>query len=192
LGMERETSSRELDDVTDEYMIANLRDGDTSACRRLYDVYKPLIVSRCAAILDDPHDVDDAVQEALIKIYRFANTYDSRRSGSDIRRWISKIACREAIAISMRLQHRRRFENVSEYELIPERRPESSKTREIYDEVALKMMALPERLRQSISLYYERGLSQTEIARCCRCDQSTVSDRLRQGINRLRREFERP
>ncbi len=59
--------------------MARLADGDRTAFDPLYDALWPVVASFCARRLGDASRGEDAAQQALVKVFEKASTYDARR-----------------------------------------------------------------------------------------------------------------
>ncbi|MDQ5831848.1 MAG: RNA polymerase sigma factor [Actinomycetota bacterium] len=75
--------------VSDEALVARVRQGDDRAFERLFERYHPQLRSFCAHMLRDRDDGEDAVQQAFISALK-----DLRGSTKpvDFRPWIYQIA----------------------------------------------------------------------------------------------------
>jgi RNA polymerase sigma-70 factor, ECF subfamily len=136
------------------------------------------------------HDVDDAVQEALMRAWR-------RRAscrGEDHLPWVRQIARNEAL----RLLDRRRTR--SERELLDDERFLSGVSDDAAEEATedlLRRLQVGEvvgRLsvddRRLLALRYAKDLSQPEVARMLGIPEGTVKVRLHRLRGRLRKELE--
>ncbi len=70
-------------------LIAAATRGDHDAFRALTEPWIPELRARCARILGNPHDADDAVQETLIKAWRKLGSY---HASGPLRAWLHTIA----------------------------------------------------------------------------------------------------
>jgi RNA polymerase sigma-70 factor (ECF subfamily) len=86
---------------TDARLIAKTLEGSEKAFRRLVDRHHPLVYSVVRGVLGDRDDVDDVVQEVLIKMYRGLSTF---RGDARLDTWLYRIARNEAINAARRAQ----------------------------------------------------------------------------------------
>ena len=155
-----------------------------------WDVMRAVATREARRFLMASHDVDDVVQEALVRAWR-------RRAscrGADRVPWMRQIARNEAL----RLLERRRVR--SERELLDDQRllaavPDDDAEEEREDmllrmqvEEVLRRLSVDD--RELLALRYRRDLSQPEVARMLGIPEGTVKVRLHRLRGRLRRELE--
>ena len=73
----------------EQRLIAAAMGGDHEAFRALTEPWIPELRGRCARILGNTHDADDAVQETLIKAWRKLGSY---HASGPLRAWLHTIA----------------------------------------------------------------------------------------------------
>ncbi len=125
--------------------------------------------------LANSQDADDAVQEVFLRLYQRKGTFDGEEH---LRRWLLRVTvnyCRDL----MKSPWRRRVA----LEELPET-PVFDKPREaaLYREV----MALPEKYRTVLNLFYYEELSVREIGDLLGLGSSTVTTRLARARKRLK------
>lgn len=121
------------------------------------------------SILRNEADCADAIQEALIHAWRRIGTLREERYFDT---WLVRILMNECYTIM------RRSKKPVAYRP-PEQPPEN---RELHD----ALMALEEKYRLPLTLYYMEGYSVGEIAEMMRLPQGTVKGRLHRGRARLK------
>nr|WP_325195239.1 sigma-70 family RNA polymerase sigma factor [uncultured Oscillibacter sp.] len=126
-----------------------------------------------------PQDADDAVQEVFLRLYTYGQPFESPEH---LRRWLLRVTvnvCKDTLKSPWR---RRRVP----LEAVPDQpafdRPEE---RELYQAV----MALPEKYRTVLDLFYYEELSTKEIAALLRLRQSAVTTRLSRARELLKRQL---
>lgn len=60
-------------------LLGRLADGDRTAFDPLYEALWPIVRAFCARRLGDPAGVEDAAQQALVRLFEKASTYDPTR-----------------------------------------------------------------------------------------------------------------
>ena len=144
----------------------------TSAVERCQNtVYRTALHS-----LGSPQDADDAVQEVFLRLYRRKEPFDGEEH---LRRWLLRVTvnyCRDVLKSPWR---RRRVS----WEELPET-PVFDKPQQaaLYREV----MALPEKYRTVLNLFYYEELTVKEIGDLLGVGDSTVTTRLARARRRLR------
>ena len=139
-------------------------------------------------VLRNPHDAEDAVQEAFLDVWKTAARYD--RARSSVRSWICLLTHRRAVDLARR-EARRRLADGTAHEL-----PEDSYSAEEavvlrFDRrrVVAALHTLNDRNRELLELSYYGGLSQSELARRFDMPLGTVKSRMFQALAQLRGEL---
>ena len=125
-----------------------------------------------------PQDAEDAVQEVFLRLYTEEKTFDGPEH---LRRWLLRVTvnvCKDALKSPWR---KRRVPLDS----IPEPVFEQPEQRELYREV----LALPEKYRTVLGLYYYEELSTKEIAALLNIRQTAVTTRLARGRELLKQRL---
>ena len=125
-----------------------------------------------------PPDAEDAVQEVFLRLYLREGPFDSPEH---LRRWLRRVTvnvCKDALKSPWR---KRRVS----MESIPEPVFEEPEQRELYREV----LALPEKYRTVLGLYYYEELSTKEIAALLNIRQTAVTTRLARGRELLKQRL---
>ena len=148
--------------------------------QRLIALYKNDLMRMSCACLKDPALAEDAVQETFIKAYQAMATF---RGDSSEKTWLMRIAintCR-----NIRRDSWFRFVDRS---ILLDTLPSHATNNE--DRALLEaVMALPYRNKEVMLLYYYQGLTLEEISNTLDVAVSTVSTRLKNARERLRREL---
>lgn len=165
--------------------------GNADAFETVYDRHGGAAFSLAYRITGNRATAEDAVQEALISLWRSGTRFDARRGS--VRSWILGIVHNRTIDLVRRnLVHQRRRasdEGIEETHEAPERtyaevarRDEASTVRAAIDE-------LPSDQERVIELAYFGGFSHSEIAEMLETPIGTVKGRMRLGLDKLRREL---
>ena len=123
-------------------------------------------------------DAEDAVQEVFLRLYMEEKPFDGPEH---LHRWLIRVTvnvCKDALKSPWR---KRRVP----MESIPEPVFEQPEQRELYREV----MALPEKYRTVLDLYYYEELSTKEIAALLGIRQTAVTTRLSRGRELLKQRL---
>ncbi|MDE6454788.1 MAG: sigma-70 family RNA polymerase sigma factor [Dysosmobacter sp.] len=144
----------------------------TAAARR----YQNMVYRTALHALGSPQDADDAVQEVFLRLFRYQEPFDGEEH---LRRWLLRRTvnyCRDVLKSPWR-RRRVSWEEVPETPVFD--RPEQAA---LYREV----MALPEKYRTVLNLFYYEELSVREIGELLGLGASTVTTRLARARTRLR------
>ena len=130
----------------------------------------------CYAQLRQPCDREDAVQETLRKCWQKRGQLRDERY---LQTWVVRVLLNECHGIQ------RRSARVQPAEQLPECAvsPQPMGQGRLHD----ALLALPEKLRMPLVLYYMEGYSVEETASMLRVPQGTVKTRLRKGRQELKK-----
>lgn len=126
--------------------------------------------------LGSPQDADDAVQEVFLRLYSYRGTFEGEEH---LRRWLLRVTvncCRDLLKSPWR-NRRVPLEALPEPPVFD--RPEQAA---LYREV----LALPEKYRTVLYLFYYEELTVKEIGELLELKDSTVTTRLSRARDRLR------
>ena len=179
--------SKASEGLADPDLVAQLAAGSQEAMAELYDRYGRLAYSVALRVLGDPGRAEDAVQEAFLKIWNHAASFDARRGS--LRTWLlTSVRNRSVDYLRGRGAHERQ-----ELELKPalaEVAPRSDPWREVslsLERSAVRdaMSNLPAEQRQAVELAYFAGYSHREIAEMTSVPLSTVKGRMRLALEKV-------
>ncbi|HET6448720.1 MAG TPA: sigma-70 family RNA polymerase sigma factor [Conexibacter sp.] len=137
-------------------------------------------------------DVDEVVQEALVRAWRRRGTCQ----GDDRMPWMRQIARNEALRLLERRRRRSEFELLDDETLLrsvaDEEALEEQEGMLLRMEVEQVVGCLSVADRQLLALRYERDLTQPEVARMLGIPEGTVKIRLHRLRGRLRKALDAP
>ena len=171
--------------IWDDLLVRVGRDRDKSAFKQIFGYFAPRVKSFLLRFGTDMSLAEEIAQEAMIMVWRRAETYDPRQSGAST--WIFTIARNKRI-------DRLRRENRPLPDMTdPALMPEKVETGEIQvarqqqeKKIRHALKNLPEEQAKMIfSAYYEEK-SHREIAEESGVALGTVKSRIRLALNRLR------
>ena len=187
-------SDRNLNDLSDEELILEFQKNNTErAFEILVQRYKNPLMNFVFRYLGDYESCTDVVQETMIKVYRYKDTYQSIAKFST---WIYTIAGNLA---KTELQRRKRRtilsinafgkDNDEDYEIPDENyRPDKLTDSGIKDEIIQKaFMKVSEAYRKAVILRDIQELSYEEIADIMGITVGTVKSRINRGRAQLQK-----
>ena len=159
--------------------------GDRESLSELAALSDPYLRSVCRGILRNTADADDAVQDVLVSVLRWASTYTP---GRNAKAWIGAIARNTAAQACGR---RRRWAAFVARQLRdPACRNEGGGAagghEELMERVRRAAERLPARLRVVLHARYAQGHTITQTAKDLNLPAGTVANRQRQAVLRLR------
>jgi RNA polymerase sigma-70 factor (ECF subfamily) len=184
-------------------LLLKAQKGDEAALVRLFAEAEPVIWRLAYALLGDPHEADEVVNETFLKLWKKLATYDPERGASG-RTWVYLIAERRA------RDHRRKIERRRKHEVSGLPRPSNDSEgdspfdppdrdnlappdaadlpyRRAMLRRALAKLRLPD--RRILELYHLDGHSYDEIARQMGISIKAVGPRLTRARDRLARQL---
>jgi len=170
-------------------LITRMAAGDQQALAEFYDTHSVTLYSLALKMTKDEKEAEDAVQDAIIYIWRKAGTYDSQLSSPFS--WVVMILRNKAID---RIRSRHRVERIVERataEWLPllaseDESADETVSREQRTLVRTALKRLPDEQRQAVELAFFSGLTHEEIAAHLATPLGTIKARIRRGLLRLR------
>ncbi|GHA79146.1 RNA polymerase sigma factor [Pontibacter akesuensis] len=178
--------SREPQNISEEELVARLREGDTKAVSQLYDMYNAALYGVVLQIVKVEETAEDVLQEAFVKIWNSFPSYDA--SKGRLFTWMINV-CRNLAIDKIRSKQHRVSLKTREIPASPRAdmgsdsfKPEHIGLREITE-------ALNPDQKLIIDLMYFEGLTQSEIADEYQIPLGTVKTRARSAIKVLAKMF---
>jgi RNA polymerase sigma-70 factor (ECF subfamily) len=172
--------------------MLRLREGDDLALNEIMDRWTPRVASYLTRYLGNESDALDLTQETFVGVYRARLSYKPKAKFST---WLFGIATNQA---RQRLRWRRRHPEVAfelEHESAHERNPlivasgdpgKDALQAERAIAVRDAVLALPDDLREAVTLFEYEDLSHAEIAVIAKCSNKAVETRLYRARQQLR------
>jgi RNA polymerase sigma-70 factor (ECF subfamily) len=183
--------NRNLRELSDEELILEFQQNENvQAFEILVQKYKNPLTNFVYRFLGDYEACVDVVQETMIKVYRYKDTYSSVAKFST---WIYTIAGNLA-RTEYRRQRRRQFFSISDvgdehktFDIPDETyRPDVITDSGIKDEAIQKaLLKVSEAYREAVILRDVQGLSYEEIAEILGVNEGTVKSRINRGRSEL-------
>jgi len=176
-------------EVSDEALFAGYASGDPEAAAHFVDRFQRRVYGLALAIVRAPTDAEEVAQEAFVRAWRFAASFDERR-GSVVA-WLLGIT-RNVALDSVRGRGRRPepvAETGSDLEVDPTDVVGAVVERADARRVAELMRALPESQRRALVAVTLWGMTTREVAEAAGIPQGTVKTRVRLALRKLRDEM---
>lgn len=181
-GGEPEVQTQRL--IIDEELIVRIGRDDRSALEELYTLTERALYSYVLAIVKNPYDTQDIVQDTYLKVRASAHLY--QKKGKPMA-WLFTIARNLAMDL---FRQNSRFLSEEAYEM--EDTIEYSYVTEVTDRLVLEtaMNILAERERQILLLHLVGGLKHREIAANLGLPLSTVLSCYQRTLKKLKHFLE--
>lgn len=164
-------------------------DVDTDAFAHIVDRYTPMVLARCQRELG-PADADDAVQAVFLVLWR--RWHEAPTAGPGMSSWLYQTAGLVVKRAHRDRTRRRRAEDRAPLPAEPVPGPDASievgEARRLLDAA---LAALPAVEREAVVLSHLSGHSYAEVAAHQGCSKATVANRVRDGLDSLRRALAR-
>src|ERR1700751_1326599 len=169
---------------------------DTGKLEDAVSRHLPMLYRRAYRFVDNPHDAEDAVQDARLSAYKHLDQF---KGGAKITTWLTSIVTNSALTQlrkKSRHPHTSLDESVADEQdyrvsdtLADERpSPESEYIEaELHGNLMRSVTDLPPALRRVVQLRYMDGLTTNEIARILGVPGGTVKTRVSRARSKLRR-----
>ncbi|MHC5037484.1 MAG: RNA polymerase sigma factor [Planctomycetota bacterium] len=163
---------------------AFFRHGNRKAYEKIVDRHAGFVFNIAFGVLHERNLAEDATQDTFLTLLKTSRAF--RPTGS-FRAWIGRIAFHRALDLQRRGIRRQKMEKRAAIEK-PEgdRNMDSDKTSQLAELKAL-VSRLPLKLRTPVILKYFQKVPQGEIAAILGCSERTVSNRIQESLQRMRK-----
>lgn len=148
---------------------------DDSELAQRIEKMTPTLFRICYAQFSDPHDREDAVQEAILKVWQKRGTIRDER-------FLQTFVVRTLLNTCRDMQRKCRRVQPAEDLPEPPQIPDPSRSR-VHD----ALLSLGEKWRRPILLHYMEGYPVEDVAKMLRLPVGTVKTRLRCGREKLKK-----
>ncbi|MCH9684121.1 MAG: sigma-70 family RNA polymerase sigma factor [Deltaproteobacteria bacterium] len=166
-------------------VLAALAQGRTTVAEAMAELYPSIhgpVRRLCSALVREPGEVDDVVQDVLLAIYRGLPRF---RGDAQLLTWVRRITIR----VALRHRDRRRQSSTDalplELAAAPPRDPVEAD--QLRNQLLVALRGLPAPQRTVLALALIEGLPQAEIAQVLGIPAGTVWSRLHHARRRLAR-----
>jgi RNA polymerase sigma-70 factor (ECF subfamily) len=148
----------------------------------LYRKFGPAIYSRCRRLLKDDALAEDATQEVFVRVMKHI---EAAPDDSAALAWIYRISTNYCLN---QIRDRSRQAEPTAPDELPEGEGETLEPQMLDRELAMKLVErTPEKLRETVVLYYVDGLEQEQVAKTLGISRRTVINRLQEFQERSRK-----
>jgi RNA polymerase sigma-70 factor, ECF subfamily len=159
--------------ISDNQLIAGLREGDREAYRILVDRYHVKVIRTCTGFVHSTADAEDIAQEVFIEVFK---SVDRFRGDSELSTWLYRIAVNKSLNFLRKSARRKVFSFITGQPeegrpLVPERAAgtesnadEAMIRREQASALERALASLPENQRTAFVLNKYEDLSYKEIS----------------------------
>lgn len=192
-GVETLSAARSREEFIADDLIRRMVAGDPQALRDLYELWAPTLLGIALRLLRDRTLAEEAVQDAFVRMWRRAADYDPAAGRPFV--WAYSILrglCLDRLRKNTRQKRGGdiRFETISGIETDQGAASELI-CREVAEQIARGLAALPEAERRCLELYIFQEFTQQEIADQTSSPLGTIKTRVRRALRTLREIIDR-
>jgi len=175
-------------DASDEALLAGFATGDPDAAGAFVHRFQNRVIGLASLITRDAADAEEVAQDAFVRAWRYAASYDPRRGS--VPSWLLGIV-RNAAVDRVRVSSRRRETPLDEIagDAWMEHSPDAADAVADLDAAApivAAMQALPAEQRAALVAVTLYGLTARELSQVTDVPLGTAKTRIRLGLRRLR------
>lgn len=158
--------------------------GNREAVSLIYDNYGAVLFGLCQRMLGSKEDAEEVFQEAMIKIWRYAKSYDPDKAR--LYTWMMNVTRNTCIDQIRKNDRRPQIQDIDTHVYNVDSAAQSQTP---VDHIGLRkeIDKLRPEERKVLELAYFKGFTQGEIAKDLNIPLGTVKTRARKAINELKR-----
>ena len=176
-------------DIKDQALVIELKDGSQLAFKQLFDRYTPRIYRFAKSYLKSDADAEELVQDVFLKLWEKRETLDESKN---IRAYIFKIAINSIYNLSKR-QNYKQIYNEFVTNNFTQGGNEFTWNEVVYNELKvllnLYIDKMPAQRRNIFLMSRKHGLSNQEIAKNLNISPRTVENQIYRSISYLRKQL---
>jgi RNA polymerase sigma-70 factor (ECF subfamily) len=178
-------------DASDEALLAGFATGDPEAAGAFVRRFQHRVIGLASLITRDAADAEEVAQDAFVRAWRYAASYDPRRGS--VPSWLLGIV-RNVAVDRVRVSSRRRERELDDtfadgwLEQLPDA-ADAIVDRDAAAPVVAAMQVLPPEQRQALMAVTFYGLTARELSQATHVPLGTAKSRIRLGLRRLREQL---
>ncbi len=172
---------------SEKKLLEQAAKGDSEAFSQLFLTYKTLVYRVVYRLLRIQEDVDDAVQQTFIEVYKSLPGYEGK---SKFTTWLYRIA----VNVSIQHLRKRRSDTISDFdpEILPsETNKDNLEHWELHKQIETALDAIPIKKRVVVVLHDIEERTMEEIAAILNIPLGTVKSRLFHGRDEMRKKLQK-
>jgi RNA polymerase sigma factor (sigma-70 family) len=174
--------------LSDEAMLAGMSSGDPDAAAAFVDRFQRRVYGMAFSVLQDRQAAEEAAQEAFVRAWRHASTYDPRKG--NVAAWLLMIA--RNVSINLLPSHRSYPVDPDDLPELQDgelQEPDEGQLAPVSEPVRKALMRLPAEQRRPLVLAVFYGYTAREVSELDETPLGTVKTRIRAALMRLRSEL---
>ena len=174
--------------LSDETLLAGLSSGDPDAAAAFVDRFQHRVYGMTFSVLRDRQAAEEAAQEAFVRAWRHAATYDPRKG--TVAAWLVMIA--HNVSINLLPSHRAHPVDPEALHRLPDPQPSpglDGQLAPVSEPMQKALMRVPAEQRRALVLAVFYGYTAREVSELDGTPVGTVKTRIRTALMRLRAEL---
>ena len=177
-----------MGEQADLTLIAACQQGDSTAFRRVFEIYRDRVYGLCRNMAGNAAEAEDLTQEIFIRAF---GNIASFRAESAFGTWLYRIAANRCLAETRRNRpHFASMEEMAERNAVPmfagPNPEEQLVDKELAQRVEAAIAALPEKQRLMFVMGTQLGMRYREIGEIVQCSEDAVKVRIHRARKRVR------
>jgi len=164
-------------------LLARARTGDLDAFVQLIGMHDRALRALAYRLLEDPHQMDDAVQEAYLKAFRSLRGFEGRSAFGS---WLHRIVYNVCMDLLRQRSSRNGRISLSVADEMPDSMPDPSEMAAQRVDLAAALASLPPKMRAAVLMVDAEGMDYQAVADILGVPVGTVRSRLSQARRLLR------
>jgi RNA polymerase sigma-70 factor, ECF subfamily len=174
---------RQEEMVVEAGLLARARTGDLDAFVELIGLHDRALRALAYRLLEDPQQMDDALQEAYLRAFQSLGGFEGRSAFGS---WLHRIVYNVCMD-QLRRRRGGRHLSLAEAEEIPDPMPDPGEVAARRLDLAAALASLPPKMRATVLLVDAEGMDYRTAAQVLGVPVGTVRSRLSQARGLLRR-----
>jgi RNA polymerase sigma-70 factor (ECF subfamily) len=180
---------RNLENLTTRDLVLQMQQGSLDALGKLYDEHNRMVYRTALAILGDPEQAADLLQDVFLRLYRFADRIEPDRP---LEPWLYRMTANLSYTWAKRRRWQQPLEDIAEWfsgddGRQPTHQLEQDETARALDDA---IQRLPDQQRIVVVMHYVNEASLEEIAAILDVPVGTVKSRLYYARKALKRRLD--
>lgn len=187
-------------DASDEALFAGFATGDVDSATVFVRRFQARVFGLALGITRDPAEADEVAQDAFVRAWRYAASFDARRGS--VAGWllgITRNVAFDRVRLSTNRRDRLEVDTTGDLALqlaletaAGDDVTESAERHDVLARVARSLRSLPPEQSEALVAVTLRGLSTREYAESVGVPLGTAKTRVRLGLRKLRQRLEVP
>jgi RNA polymerase sigma-70 factor, ECF subfamily len=177
-------AAQKQEELVEAHLLARARTGDLDAFVQLIGLHDRALRALAYRLLEDPQQMDDALQEAYLKAFRSLGGFEGRSAFGS---WLHRIVYNVCMDQLRRRGSGGRCLSLGEADEMPDPMPDPGEVAARRVDLAAALASLPPKMRATVLLVDAEGMAYQTAAQVLGVPVGTVRSRLSQARGLLRR-----